>query len=122
MSTPSKKQTYVAASVVFMILTILALSGVIIFRNFGNHPLGPQAIKAREAFAEHFDIAPEKIKVVSTEKTTFGDSTLGTGGTGLQVLTPGYRITMKYKGTTYYANTNGADTIYLLDEDDNVIN
>ena len=122
MSAPSKKQTYVAASVVFMILTILALSGVIIFRNFGNHPLGPQAIKAREAFADHFDIAPEEIKVLSTEKTTFGDTSLGAGGIGLQVLTPGYRITMKYKGATYYANTNGADTIILFDEDDNVIN
>ena len=108
--------------VAFMLITIAALSGIIYFRNSGNQHLGPQAVKARAEFAEHFDIEPEEIKVISTEKTTFGDSTLGTGGTGLQVLTPGFRIIMKYKGTTYYANTDGADTIYLLDEDDNVIN
>jgi len=122
MSAPSKKLTYTAASVAFMLITIAALSGIIYFRNLGSQHLGPQAIKARAEFAEHFDIAPEEIKVLSTEKTTFGDTSLGAGGIGLQVLTPGYRITMKYKGTTYYANTDGADTTILFDEDDNVIN
>ncbi len=105
--------------IVLGFLGLGAIAGSLYLVNSG--PLHPQAKKARTALAEQLNVSESDIKIVSTEETTWGSTALGTSNGGLQVITPGYRIEMRYKGTTYFANTGESSGMYLLDEDNNVL-
>jgi hypothetical protein len=64
---------------------------------------------AREAFAEDLGVPIDSVRVIDYEQVTWNDSSLGCSKKGqsyLQVLTPGYRVTLESDGVvrTYHTD------------------
>jgi hypothetical protein len=74
----------------------------------------PEALAAQEAFALELGIEPADVTVIDAEAVTWSDSSLGCGQPGqsyLQVLTPGYRVTVSAGDETavYHTDRAGPD-------------
>jgi hypothetical protein len=64
----------------------------------------PYVAAAVEALRQQLDIAAEEIRVVAEEQVEFSDSCLGLGGPAescLQVITPGYVVSLEAQGAVY---------------------
>jgi hypothetical protein len=62
------------------------------------------ASKAISLVAEQTGAAAEQFKLISEEAIDFSDSSLGCPKPGMaymQVITPGYKVALEYKGKTY---------------------
>jgi hypothetical protein len=70
---------------------------------------GPVAELARQSLARDLGIGADAITVVGVEAVEWNDSSLGCPKAGfnyLQVITPGYRITLEAQGTRYEYHTD----------------
>jgi hypothetical protein len=68
------------------------------------------ASKAIHLVAEQMGAAPEQVKLLSEEAVDFSDSSLGCPKPGMaymQVVTPGHKIMLEYKGATYDVRISG---------------
>ncbi len=77
------------------------------------------ALKARTALARDIDERTSSITVVAVEVKEWTDGCLGLGGAAescLAAITPGYRVTLKHDGDTYYARTNKTGSVVRLEE------
>jgi hypothetical protein len=62
------------------------------------------ASKAIHLVAEQTGAAAEQVKLISEEAIDFSDSSLGCPKPGMaymQVVTPGHKVALEYKGKTY---------------------
>jgi hypothetical protein len=70
----------------------------------------PPAVQAAvDKLSQIITIDPEIIEVVSAQQTTWSDSCLGLGGPDelcLQVITPGWKVTLSAQGKEYELHTN----------------
>lgn len=74
----------------------------------------PPAVSAAvQALAKHRNVAPDIIKVVSSEWVEWPDGCLGISTPGImctQVITPGYRVMLEVNGIQYEVRTNESGT------------
>ncbi len=72
--------------------------------------------------AEQLDVSPDEIEVVNAEAVEWPDSSLGCPQEGMMymsVVTPGYRIVLKYEGEIYaYHTGKNADKPFILCPDE----
>lgn len=72
---------------------------------------GPLIGKAMAALIDHLneDVSPEQILFLRQEFVVYPDASLGAPEDGhyyAQVQTPGYKISLQYKGVTYVVHTD----------------
>ena len=84
---------------------------VIIFEDKGGEQSGlPEAVvAARQALAEKLGVSADEIEVISYEEREWTDSCLGLGGAAescLQVITPGWLVTLGADGQVYEFHTD----------------
>lgn len=75
---------------------------------------------ARQDLAERLDVGVDEIEVVEVEEMQWRDSSLGcpaSDGFYMQVITPGYRITLQAEGETYDYHTDTRQTVVLCGPD-----
>jgi len=66
--------------------------------------------QAIQLVAEQMGAAPEQLTLISEAAVDFSDSSLGCPKPGMaymQVVTPGHKIMLEYKGTTYDVRISG---------------
>lgn len=71
---------------------------------------------AKQDLAERLDIEVDEIKVAEVEEMQWSDSSLGcpaSDGFYMQVITPGYRITLQAEGESYDYHTDTGRTVVL---------
>ena len=81
-----------------------------------NSPIAVNA--ARQFLADLLSIKPITIKVVDYSSRDWPDGCLGIAEKGiscLQVITPGYLVTLEHDGITYKIRTNTSGTLIKLD-------
>lgn len=74
---------------------------------------------AREDLAQKQGVAPEAIQLVSVESVEWPDASLGCPQPGMiyaQVITPGFRITLKREGQTYVYHIDRGQLVILCRE------
>lgn len=74
---------------------------------------------AREDLAQKQGVAPEAIQLVSVESVEWPDASLGCPQPGMiyaQVITPGFRITLKREGQTYVYHIDREQLVILCRE------
>ncbi len=72
----------------------------------------PAVQAARQALAAEHDLDPGHVQVVAVEEVTWNDSSLGCSRPGemyLQVLTPGYRVTLEAAGELAIYHTDRSE-------------
>jgi len=84
----------------------------------GELPPGAERVLrlAVEDLARRLDTSPEEIMVISVEAEQWSDTSLGCPQPGMmyaQVITPGFRVTLKVGGETYDYHTDRADRVVL---------
>ena len=84
---------------------------VVAFEDAAGEQSGlPEAVvAARQALAEKLSVSPDEIEVISYEQREWTDSCLGLGGAAescLQVITPGWLVTLGAEGQVYEFRTD----------------
>ncbi len=76
--------------------------------------------KALEDLEERLDVAEGEVTVESVEEVTWPDTSLGCPEEGkmyAQVLTPGYRIVLRARGTRYTYHAGGSRVVCCEDSE-----
>jgi hypothetical protein len=79
----------------------------------------PFALAARTALSQKLGISLDEVRFVSAESQEWTDSCLGLGGIAescLQVMTPGYKVTLEAGGQQYEAHTDEAGDVVRIKE------
>jgi len=94
---------------------LLAITAVVSTACAGNPaPASPEASPeaiAREAVAGNLGIAPDQVRVISSEAREFADASLGCPGPGMayaQVITPGHRVIVEANGRRFDVRVAGS--------------
>ncbi len=82
-------------------------------------PIQPpqSALAAQAALAAQLGVEPGDVTIAAIEEVQWTDSCLGAGGPAescLQVITPGWRVTLTYQGEIFVYHTNADGTVLRL--------
>lgn len=80
----------------------------------------PDGVRAAQALlAQNLKVETSKVLITSAFEKQWSDSCLGLGGPAescLQVITPGYEVTMQVDGKTYIYRTNREGTVIRVQQ------
>lgn len=102
----------------FLIIGIIVVSILALMSYLRGEPDTPVAVEVvREDAAIKEKVDSEDIAVLMVKSVDWPNSCLGLSQPGqvcAQVITPGYQITVTYKGTEYVYHTNKDGSIFVL--------